>query len=94
MLVNITLYWLTGTPASSARIYWQSMRTFEDLPVRIPVGYSRFPRDICRTSRRWVEERYPTLAYYNEMPRGGHFAAWEQPQLFVEEVRRSFRASL
>jgi pimeloyl-ACP methyl ester carboxylesterase len=94
MLDNITLYWLTGTAASSARIYWQSMRTFEDLPVEVPVGYSQFPRDIYRTSRRWVEERYPTLAYYNEMPRGGHFAAWEQPELFAEEVRRSFRASL
>lgn len=94
MLDNITLYWLTATAASSARIYWQSMQTFKEHPIAVPVGYSQFPRDIHETSRRWVEERYPTLAHYSEMPKGGHFAAWEQPTAFVDEVRTSFRKIL
>lgn len=93
MLDNITLYWLTATAASSARIYWQSMRSFKEHKIDVPVGYSQFPCDIHQTSRRWVEERYPTLVHYNELPKGGHFAAWEQPELFVEEVRASFRRS-
>jgi pimeloyl-ACP methyl ester carboxylesterase len=93
MLDNITLYWLTATAASSARIYWQSMRTFKEHAVEVPVGFSQFPRDIHQTSRRWVQERYPTLVHYNELPKGGHFAAWEQPGLFVNEVRASFRHS-
>ncbi len=92
MLDSITLYWLTGTAASSARIYWQSSRTFKEHKIEVPVGFSQFPRDIHQASRRWVQERYPTLVYYNELPKGGHFAAWEQPELFVEEVRASFRA--
>jgi pimeloyl-ACP methyl ester carboxylesterase len=93
MLDNITLYWLTATAASSARIYWQSMRTFKEHAIEVPVGFSQFPRDIHQTSRRWVQERYPTLVHYNELPKGGHFAAWEQPELFVNEVRASFRHS-
>lgn len=93
MLDNITLYWLTSTAASSARIYWQSMTSFKEHEIAVPVGYSQFPRDIHQTSRRWVEERYPTLVYYNELPKGGHFAAWEQPEVFVNEVRASFRHS-
>ena len=92
MLDNITFYWLTATAASSARIYWQSMRSFKEHPISVPVGYSQFPRDIHEASRRWVVARYPTLNYYNELPRGGHFAAWEQPSVFAEEVRASFRA--
>lgn len=91
MLDNITLCWLTATAASSARIYWQSMRSFKEHQVHVPVGYSQFPRDIHEASKRWVEERYPTLAYYNELSKGGHFAAWEQPEIFAEEVRKSFR---
>ena len=91
MLDNITLYWLTATAASSARIYWQSSRSYKEHPIGVPVGVSQFPRDIHQTSRRWVEERYPTLVHYNELPAGGHFAAWEQPELFAEEVRASFR---
>lgn len=91
MLDNITLYWLTATAASSARIYWQSMRSFKEHRVEVPVGYSQFPRDIHETSRRWVEERYPSLVHYRELPKGGHFAAWEQPELFAIEVRDSFR---
>ena len=93
MLDNITLYWLTATAASSARIYWQSMRTFREHEIAVPVGYSQFPRDIHETSRRWVRERYPTLVHYNELPKGGHFAAWEQPGAFAGEVRASFRRS-
>ncbi|MBO3272323.1 epoxide hydrolase family protein [Hymenobacter defluvii] len=93
ILDNITLYWLTATAAASARIYWQSMRTFREHSIQVPVGFSQFPRDIHQTSRRWVQERYPTLVYYNELPQGGHFPAWEQPALFVEEVRASFRHS-
>ena len=93
MLDNITLYWLTATAASSARIYWQSMRTFKEHKIKVPVGYSQFPRDIHETSQRWVKERYPTLVHYNELPKGGHFAAWEQPEVFAAEVRASFRHS-
>ncbi|MGF7178406.1 hypothetical protein [Azospirillum doebereinerae] len=80
MLDNITLYWLTATAASSARIYWQSMCNFKEHEIKVPVGYSQFPRDIHETSRRWVQERYPTLVHYNELHKGGHFAAWEQPE--------------
>lgn len=93
LLDNITLYWLTGTAASSARIYWNSMREFREHAVEVPVGFSQFPRDIHETSRRWVEERYPSLVHYNELPAGGHFPAWERPDMFVEEVRASFRHS-
>lgn len=93
MLDNITLYWLTATAASSARIYWQSMRSFNDHEIAVPVGFSQFPKDIHQASQRWVRERYPTLVHYNEVAIGGHFAAWEQPQLFAEEVRASFRHS-
>lgn len=93
ILDNITLYWLTATAASSARIYWQSMRTFREHPITVPVGFSQFPRDIHETSRRWVQERYPTLVYYKELAKGGHFPAWELPELFAEEVRASFRHS-
>lgn len=92
MLDNITLYWLTATAASSARIYWQSMRSFREHEIAVPVGVSLFPRDIHLASRRWVEERYPTLIHFNQVSKGGHFAAWEQPELFVDEVRASFRS--
>ena len=92
MLDNITLYWLTATAASSARIYWQSMRSFREHEIAVPVGVSLFPRDIHLASCRWVEERYPTLIHFNQVSKGGHFAAWEQPELFVDEVRASFRS--
>lgn len=93
MLDNITLYWLTATAASSARIYWQNSRSFKEHELAVPVGVSLFPRDIHLGSRRWVEERYKNLVHYSELPKGGHFAAWEQPELFVAEVRASFRHS-
>ncbi len=69
------------------------MRGFREHEIAVPVGYSQFPRDIHETSRRWVQECYPTLVHYNELPKGGHFAAWEQPELFADEVRASFRHS-
>lgn len=91
MLDNITLYWLTGTAASSARLYWESFRSPDFGAVDAPTGCSIFPREIARASRRWAEKRFTDLRYWNELDRGGHFAAFEQPELFVEEVRRFFR---
>jgi pimeloyl-ACP methyl ester carboxylesterase len=92
MLDNITLYWLTASATSSARLYWESFGAFASGEVRVPVAASIFPHEIFRASRRWAEARYPTLAYFNEVAKGGHFAAWEQPALFVDEVRKAFRA--
>jgi pimeloyl-ACP methyl ester carboxylesterase len=97
ILDNVTLYWLTGTGASAARSYWESGRAQAlaagQAPpaVSIPVGFTTFPDEIFAAPRSWVEQGYPTLAYFNEADRGGHFAAWEQPQLFSEEVRAAFR---
>ena len=93
ILDNITLYWLTGTGTSSARLYWESMDSaFFDLdPVPIPTGCSIFPKEIFQPSRRLIERRYTNLIHYNRLDRGGHFAAWEQPELFVEELRTCFR---
>lgn len=93
MLDNIALYWFTASAASSARLYWESFGKWGGSgEIRVPVAASIFPHEIFRASRRWAEKRYPTLHHFNELPRGGHFAAWEQPALFVEEVRAGFRA--
>jgi epoxide hydrolase len=92
MLDNIMLYWLPGTASSSARLYWESFRTFAANPVTIPVGCSVFPKEIFRSSRRWAERKYPNLIHWNELDRGGHFAAFEQPELFVRERRDAFRS--
>ena len=95
---NITLYWLTGTGASAARAYWESGRAAAlaagqaPPPVSIPVGFTTFPDEIFRAPRSWVEKGYPTLTYFNEAEKGGHFAAWEEPELFTEEVRAAFRS--
>jgi pimeloyl-ACP methyl ester carboxylesterase len=95
---NITLYWLTGTGASAARWYWelgraQALAAGQAPPeVSLPVGFTTFPGEIFRAPRSWVEKSYPTLAYFNEADKGGHFAAWEEPQLFSEEVRAAFRS--
>ena len=86
------LYWLPGTAASSARLYWESFRARSTDPVTVPVGCSIFPKEIFRTSRRWAEKRFAKLVYYNELDKGGHFAAFEQPESFVREVRACFRA--
>jgi pimeloyl-ACP methyl ester carboxylesterase len=94
---NITLYWLTGTGASAAREYWEIGRAqaraagHAPPPVRLPVGFTTFPGEIFAAPRSWVEKSYPSLTYFNEADRGGHFAAWEEPQLFSQEVRAAFR---
>jgi pimeloyl-ACP methyl ester carboxylesterase len=94
LLDNITLYWLTGTGAAAARMYWengQAAASGQAPPtVSVPVGFSTFPGEIFRAPRSWVEAVYPTLVYFNEADSGGHFAAWEQPQVFSEEVRAAF----
>lgn len=92
MLDNVMLYWLPGTGASSARLYWESFGKPTAGTVQVPVGCSVFPREIFRASRRWAEKQFPDLRYWGEPPRGGHFAAFEQPDLFVAEVRAAFRA--
>jgi len=91
ILDNIMLYWLPGTAASAARLYWESFRDFAAAQVTVPVACSLFPKEILRASRRWAERRYPNIVHWGEPARGGHFAAFEQPELFVEEVRAGFR---
>jgi pimeloyl-ACP methyl ester carboxylesterase len=97
---NITLYWLTGTGASAARSYWedgqalaQASASGQAAPeVSLPVGFTTFPGEIWRTPRSWVENSYPNVTYFNEVDRGGHFAAWEEPDLFASEVGAAFRS--
>jgi pimeloyl-ACP methyl ester carboxylesterase len=91
LLDNVMLYWLPDTGASSARLYWESFRNPRLDPVPVPSGCTIFPREIMRPPRRWVEARYTDLRYWNEVDKGGHFAALEQPALFVDEVRSFFR---
>jgi pimeloyl-ACP methyl ester carboxylesterase len=92
ILDNITLYWLTNTAISSARLYWENKLPFFDVKnVSIPVAVSAFPYDLYTPPRSWAERAYPKLIYYNKLDKGGHFAAWEQPQLFSEDVRAGFR---
>jgi pimeloyl-ACP methyl ester carboxylesterase len=99
ILDDVTLYWLTGTGTSAARSYWEAYGP--DAPgagetpppeVRIPVGFTTFPGEIWQTPRSWAEQSYPTLAYFNKVEKGGHFAAWEEPELFSNEVRDAFRS--
>ncbi len=93
ILDNITLYWLTNTAVSSARLYWgNKLSLVAPKNVAIPVAVSVFPDEIYTVSRSWAERAYPKLIYYNRLDKGGHFAAWEQPQLFSEEVRAGFRS--
>ena len=92
MLDNVMLYWVTGAGASSARFYWESFTQPFLGPVHVPTGCSIFPREIFRPSRRWAERQFPNLHYWNELDKGGHFAAFEQPETFVNEVRASFRS--
>ena len=87
LLDNIMLYWLTNSGASSARLYWESFDNFTGSEVTVPTGISIFPKEIFRVSRRWAERVYTNIIHWNELPRGGHFAAFEVPDLFVEEVR-------
>ena len=90
LLDNIMMYWITGTGGSSARIYWESIRNFFDYRPTVPTGITMFPREIYRVSRRWAERHYGPLAFWSETERGGHFAAFEQPEIFVREVRQAF----
>ncbi len=92
LLDNIMLYWLPATGASSARLYWESFRSIPTLgEVGVPTGCSIFPKEIFRSSRRWAEKRFTNLVHWNELERGGHFAAFEQPAAFVNELRACFR---
>jgi pimeloyl-ACP methyl ester carboxylesterase len=100
ILDNITLYWLTGTGASAARSYWEDARALAAAlasgqappPVKVPVGFTTFPGEIWATPRSWAETVYPGLAYFNQVDKGGHFAAWEEPALFASELRAAFKS--
>jgi len=93
ILDNITLYWLTNTGVSSARLYWENkLAFFAPKHVAIPVAVSVFPDEIYAAPRSWVEKAYPKLIHYNRLPKGTHFAAWDQPEFLVDEIRASFRS--
>jgi pimeloyl-ACP methyl ester carboxylesterase len=93
------VYWLTGTGVSAARNYWEDGRALAASlasgepppPVNVPVGFTTFPDEIWASPRSWAEAVYPGISYFNEAEKGGHFAAWEQPALFTDEVRSAFR---
>lgn len=91
LLDNVMFYWLPAAGASSARLYWESFNKVQFDPVDVPVGCSIFPKEIFRCSRRWAEKRFTRLVYWNELDKGGHFAAFEQPAAFVDELRKCFR---
>jgi pimeloyl-ACP methyl ester carboxylesterase len=97
ILDNITMYWLTNTAVSSARLYWDTQQVaksgfFDPRGVQIPVAVTVFPDEIYAAPRSWAERAYPKLIYFNKLPKGGHFAAWEQPEVFVREMREGFRS--
>jgi len=98
ILDNVTLYWLTGTGASAARSYWESGQAQAKAagqappPMALPFGFTTFPGEIWRTPRSWVEKAYPNVMYFNEVDKGGHFAAWEEPDLFSSEMRAAFKS--
>jgi pimeloyl-ACP methyl ester carboxylesterase len=98
ILDNITLYWLTGTPAPAARMYWEGARStaaaagHPQPEVSLPVAFTVFPGEIFQAPRTWVEQVYPNLIYFHQADRGGHFAAWEEPDLFATEIRAAFRS--
>ena len=92
VLDNITLYWLTNTAISSARLYWETkLAFFEVKNVAIPVAVSTFPDELYQAPRSWAERAFPQLIHYNRLGKGGRFAAWEQPEIFTEELRAAFR---
>jgi pimeloyl-ACP methyl ester carboxylesterase len=91
LLDNVMLYWLPAAGASSARLYWESFANFGSSPVSIPTGAAIFPKEIIRPSRRWASRRYTDIRQWSELPRGGHFAALEQPDLLVDDIRSFFR---
>jgi len=98
ILDNVTLYWLTNTAVSSARLYWDTTQIsngagfFDVRGVKLPVAVSAFPDEIYQAPKTWAEKAYPKLIHYSRLPKGGHFAAWEQPELFSQELRESFRS--
>ena len=93
VLDNITHYWLTNTGISSARLYWESHLAFFDIKgVDIPVGVTVFPDELYPAPQSWAEKAYPKLIHYNSVPKGGHFAAWEQPESLSQELRATFRS--
>ena len=97
ILDNVTLYWLTNTAISSARLYWDNAHNPTEASstrgaVKIPVAVSAFPDEIYAAPKSWAEKAYPKLIHYNKLDKGGHFAAWEQPELFTAELRESFRS--
>jgi pimeloyl-ACP methyl ester carboxylesterase len=93
VLDNVTLYWLTNTAVSAARLYWENkLAFFSPKGVTVPVAVSVFPDELYQTPRSWAERAYPNLVHYNKVEKGGHFAAWEQPELFTKELRAGFRS--
>jgi pimeloyl-ACP methyl ester carboxylesterase len=92
ILDNIMLYWLPASGASSARLYWESFQRFAADPIDIPIACSIFPGDIFVPTRKWAERKYRNIIHWNELDKGGHFAAFEQPELFVDELRQAFRS--
>lgn len=90
ILDNIMLYWLPANGASSARLYWESFGSFAPQPIELPVAVSAFPKEILPTPRKWAERNYTDLIHWGDMDKGGHFAAWEQPEAFVSELRTAF----
>ncbi|MBY5600739.1 epoxide hydrolase 1 [Rhizobium leguminosarum] len=93
ILDNITLYWLTNTGPSSGRIYWENVMSGAELtPVKIPVAVTVFPGEVYKPPKHWLSKAYPKLIYYNHASKGGHFAAWEEPELFSQEIRKAFRS--
>ena len=92
ILDNLTLYWVTNTGASAARLYWENARIPYKGEVTVPTAFTVFPGELYRAPRSWVEKTYKNLIYFNEVDKGGHFAAWEQPQLLAEEIRAAFRS--
>ena len=97
ILDNVTLYWLTNTAISSARLYWDTAQLagggfFDVRGVKIPVAVSAFPDEIYAAPKSWAEKAYPKLIYFNKLDKGGHFAAWEQPELFTQELRAAFKS--
>jgi pimeloyl-ACP methyl ester carboxylesterase len=93
ILDNATLYWLTNTTVSSARLYWESkLAFFAPKGIAIPVAVTAFPNELYQAPRSWTEKAYPKLIHYNRVDKGGHFAAWEQPELFTQELRAAFKS--
>jgi pimeloyl-ACP methyl ester carboxylesterase len=98
MLDDISLYWLTNSAISSARLYWENNNNNFSSPaqrtkeISVPVVVTVFPGEIYRAPKSWTERAYPTLTYFHEVDKGGHFAAWEEPELFSAELRAAFRS--